>query len=487
MLCAQSFSPRVPRARRALLSAGLTLALFSPAATLPQDTRGLQPVAPAPGDVSAGNYYALVIGINDYPSLPHLTTAVNDARAVGALLESNFGFSGHVTYLLNEKATRAGIMDALEGPGGYGQTLSESDNLLIYYAGHGYNNTRTDKAYWQPYDADSFHITNQISADDLTTAIRGIASHHVLIISDSCFSGDLTRGVDDDLPASRGEDAFLRRMLSAPSRNLLSSGGNEPVSDAGPEGHSVFAAALLRALADQPGPLFTAADLADPVKKMVRAHSGQVPEYFRIGNSMPRNFPIDIGDFVFTRPASSAAAPPPSGPTPAVPVSAPASTVSAPASDEYAQAIALLNAKKYARAAPILTSACNQGNLEACIHLGILYGNGDGVTRDPARMAALYRKACDGNSADGCNGLGTVYEYGLGVEKDCARAAILYRKSCDGGFPEGCHTLGKLYEWGARGCFTKDPSQAAPLYRRACELGSEEACSDLTDFQRSKK
>ena len=264
--------------------------------------------APAPAqDVPfSGAYYALVIGIDNYPSLPRLTTAVHDAEAVGELLESSYGFKGHVTYLLNQNATRARIMDALEGDGGYGQSLGASDNLLIYFAGHGYYNSSTDKAYWLPYDAESALSANHISADDLTTAIRGLASHHVLIISDSCYSGDLTRGVEEVLTSSSGQEAFIRRMLAAPSRNILSSGGNEPVSDSGPEGHSIFAAALLRALDEQPGPLFTAADLADPVKKMVRVHSSQIPDYYRIGNSMPRDFPIDVGDFIFMRTGGAA-------------------------------------------------------------------------------------------------------------------------------------------------------------------------------------
>jgi hypothetical protein len=275
---------RVAAAQRVAVSAVLLAASVCAAA---QATRGVAPET-REANPTPGAYYALVIGINDYPSLPHLSTAVHDAQSVGTLLESSFGFKGHVTYLLNQKATRASIMDALEGPKGYAQTLTASDNLLIYYAGHGYYNDRTDKAYWLPFDAESALSANHISADDLTTAIRGIPSHHVLIIADSCYSGDLTRGVDDDLTSS-GAAGFIRRMMAAPSRNILSSGGNEPVADAGPEGHSIFAAALLRTLAEQPGPYFTAADLADPVRKSVRAHSGQIPEYTRIGNSMPRN------------------------------------------------------------------------------------------------------------------------------------------------------------------------------------------------------
>ena len=43
--------------------------------------------APAPliPDIAYGNYYALVIGINDYKVLPKLNTAVKDAKTVAKL------------------------------------------------------------------------------------------------------------------------------------------------------------------------------------------------------------------------------------------------------------------------------------------------------------------------------------------------------------------------------------------------------------------
>jgi hypothetical protein len=339
MLSRPSLSPWKVLALRPVPRTILAVALLGSAFAFAQDSRGFKMAVPASATLLPGTYYALVIGIDEYPSLQRLSTAVRDAQAVGALLELDYGFNGHVTYLLNQDASRKHILDALEGPGGYGQTLGESDNLLIYFAGHGYYDTRADKAYWLPVDAESSLSSNRISADDLTTAIRGIASHHVLIISDSCYSGDLTRD-GGDLNVSRGEQAFLARMLAAPSRSLLSSGGNEPVSDSGPDGHSIFAAAFLHALAEQSATMFTAADIAGPVNQMVRAHSSQIPEYFRVGNAMPKNFPIDVGDFVFTR-TSGESTPKrtsePSGkieglPSAPAPVAASAVEASAPAS-----------------------------------------------------------------------------------------------------------------------------------------------------------
>ena len=70
------------------------------------------PDQPSQSAVANGAYYALVIGIDDYPApLPKLKTAVDDAKAVGALLHDRYRF--RVTYLLDQNATRFKILDAL--------------------------------------------------------------------------------------------------------------------------------------------------------------------------------------------------------------------------------------------------------------------------------------------------------------------------------------------------------------------------------------
>jgi hypothetical protein len=242
--------------------------------------------------VANGNYYALVIGIDDYPPpLRRLKTAVADARAISSALREDYGFQ--VQLLLDRDATRAHILDAIAR---YRNTLSTNDNLLIYYAGHGYSDHEADKAYWLPADADSSFSANRIIADDLTTGVRVLPARHVLVISDSCYSGALTRDVDAPV-RSGGQAAFINRMLRSRSRTLMASGGDEPVSDQGSNGHSVFAYALLRALERTDGQMFTASDMFyGSVREQVAGRSEQLPEY-----SIIRNSSHDEGDFVFSR------------------------------------------------------------------------------------------------------------------------------------------------------------------------------------------
>jgi hypothetical protein len=284
------------RARnRALRCALLLVSSFMVAPFIhAQPQRGLEPVQPLPAtNGGIGSFYALVIGINDYHApLPQLKTAVNDAQAVGKVLEQSYGFK--VQYLLNADASRFNILDALAK---YEGTLQPEDNLVIYFAGHGYLDPKTKRAYWMPFDANSMLSPNRIISDELMNDVSDTPARHVLVISDSCYSGDLanTRGVGSVTEA--GTPAVITRMLGRKSRNLMASGGEEAVSDAGVDGHSVFAGVLLRALAENANSMFTASSLFyGSIKDSVVGNSAQTPEYAVIPNSTHNG-----GDFVFVR------------------------------------------------------------------------------------------------------------------------------------------------------------------------------------------
>jgi hypothetical protein len=122
-------------------------------------------------------------------------------------------------------------------------------------------------------------------------------ARHVLVISDSCYSGDLANTRSLGASAEGGTPAVVLRMLARKSRNLMASGGEETVSDAGVDGHSVFAGVLLRALAENENSMYTASSLFyTSIKDSVVGNSTQTPEYAVIPNSTHNG-----GDFVFVR------------------------------------------------------------------------------------------------------------------------------------------------------------------------------------------
>jgi hypothetical protein len=263
----------------------VSLLVWLPAAGREQEERAaMRPLA-------VGQYYALLIGNNLYKRVRSLKTAEDDAREVERVLRGSYGFKTKL--LLN--ATRQQIISTLNA---YRRELDADSSLLIYYAGHGYNDREADKAYWWPVDAEQGDNSNWISADDITTNVKTIPAKHVLIVSDSCYSGTLTRGLGDSfLGRPTARQRYLEKMLAGKSRTLMASGGNEPVADDGGGKHSVFAKALLRGLTTIDKEQFTADELFRAyVQESVAGGANQTPEY-----SALRNSGHDSGDFVFVR------------------------------------------------------------------------------------------------------------------------------------------------------------------------------------------
>jgi Protein of unknown function (DUF2911)/Caspase domain len=264
--------------------------MATPEVTTPARILRQEPSRPSVASPVSGRYYALVIGNDRYQFVPGLKMAVADAREVASVLEKKFGFMTQL--LLNAK--RQEIITAING---YRRNLDPGDSLLVYYAGHGYYDREIDRAYWLPVDASKEDNANWISADDITGNIRGVSAKHVMIVSDSCYSGAISRELVLGSPEAAIRSRFLEKMMSGKSRTLMSSGGNEPVSDAGGSGHSVFARAFLTGLDQLDKNMFTATELfRDFVQERVAGGAMQTPEYNPL-----RNSGHESGDFVFVR------------------------------------------------------------------------------------------------------------------------------------------------------------------------------------------
>lgn len=195
-------------------------------------------------EIKFGAYYALVIGNNAYKHWPSLATPENDAVKVAEILSSRYGFKTKV--LLN--ATRYDTLQALND---LRKMLTEEDNLLIYYAGHGHWEEQIMRGYWVPVDGDVDSNVNWIPTFAITDILGAMSAKHVLVVADSCYSGALTRSAFARLEAGMTEQArlhALETMAEKRSRTVLSSGNIQPVLDAGGGRHSVFARAFLDTL-----------------------------------------------------------------------------------------------------------------------------------------------------------------------------------------------------------------------------------------------
>ena len=235
-------------------------------------------------DEEFGRFHALVIGNGVYETLPDLKSAINDAKAVAATLDGLYGFQ--VDLITN--ATRADVIRKLAE---LRRVLTEDDNLVIYYAGHGWLDKAAERGYWLPVDAREDDPTNWIDNASVTGSVRAMKAKHILVVADSCYSGSLTRGIK---VVVRSAD-YVQRMSAKKARTVLTSGGLEPVADSGGGNHSAFAKAFLDALRGNTG-VMDGHQLFTLIRHPVMVNSDQTPEYGDIHKAGH-----DGGDFLFVR------------------------------------------------------------------------------------------------------------------------------------------------------------------------------------------
>ncbi|HET9482964.1 MAG TPA: caspase family protein, partial [Xanthomonadales bacterium] len=199
-----------------------------------------------PSGVNLGRYYAVVIGNNDYSTYPKLSSAVNDAQKVGALLKSRYGVDTRV--LVN--ASRFEILSALNE---MRELLKPEDNLMVYFAGHGELDKSTREGYWLPVDAQAGNPSSWISNRAISDILNTMQARHVMVVADSCYSGSMTRASVPTFSTAMADDKWaewVRTMAQSRSRTALTSGGLAPVPDSSGSGNSLFAKAFLAALED---------------------------------------------------------------------------------------------------------------------------------------------------------------------------------------------------------------------------------------------
>ena len=245
-----------------------------------------------PGDVTIdGNYWALIIGINEYPNLPptmQLQAARPDAQEIATVLQKRYGFAKErMIQLYDRKASRDDIILALET---LAATVGDKDSLLIYYAGHGEYNKNTKRGVWIPSDAVQGKQSTFVSNADIKDYLESIKAKHIYTISDSCFSESLMGKT-----RSLGTDRAIKELFSARSRWILTSGGLYPVPDKAKGNHSTFAYHLLRLLEKNENQYLTPMQIIAEIMPLVSNESPQTPKSAPVAMAGDEG-----GQFIFT-------------------------------------------------------------------------------------------------------------------------------------------------------------------------------------------
>lgn len=236
------------------------------------------------GDVD-GKYYALIIGNNTYqdPNLMDLDQPIEDASKLYEVLVRSYTFEkDNVIFLKN--ATRKDIIRECDF---LSRTLTSNDNLLIFYAGHGYWDEKKQQGYWLPVDAERDITADWIRNSTIQGYIEGIESKHTLLIADACFGGGIfkTRAAFEDASKS------VKNLYRYPSRKAMTSGMLNEVPD-----KSVFMESLVRHLNDNQEKFLPSMNLFMQFRETVMNNSFNAPQYGTIHNTGDQG-----GDFIFIK------------------------------------------------------------------------------------------------------------------------------------------------------------------------------------------
>jgi TPR repeat protein len=102
------------------------------------------------------------------------------------------------------------------------------------------------------------------------------------------------------------------------------------------------------------------------------------------------------------------------------------------------------NPERVAESISWIEKAAAAGNTEAMNTLSYCYGNGVGVSKDPALEIQWLSKSADHNDENALVTLGFRYETGVGVESNITKATELYRRAANRGNARAAFQLGAI-------------------------------------------
>lgn len=231
--------------------------------------------------------YILAIGIDNYKNCTILNNAVRDINNITDILTTQYDFEKkEITLLIDEEATLENIINELEI---LISKQTAADNLLILFSGHGDYDEILQMGYLIPSEAVPHSKSTYLPYSTLFSYIKALNSHHILLISDSCYSGSVFSPV-------RAIETSKEKLDKIPSKWAITSGRIEPVSDGEPGKNSPFAEALINLLNNSTEDLLGISEISN---KIIAEVAGKVDQ-------IPRGEPLQLyghkgGEFMFHR------------------------------------------------------------------------------------------------------------------------------------------------------------------------------------------
>lgn len=196
--------------------------------------------------------FALVVGVENYESLPSADYAERDAKAVRDHLLALGYPRRNVIFLTGQQAGKSGIEKYVES--WLPRNVDENSLIFVYFSGHGAPDVASGQAFLMPWDADAkFVDSTGYPVGRLYKNLAALKAKRIVVALDSCFSGAGGRSV-----IAKGARPLITRVNTGlPETDklvvLAAASGDEITGAADGQGHGLFTYYLLKGLNERGG------------------------------------------------------------------------------------------------------------------------------------------------------------------------------------------------------------------------------------------
>ncbi|MEQ1919031.1 MAG: caspase family protein [Elusimicrobiota bacterium] len=203
--------------------------------------------APARRGADRPNDFALLIGIDDYQSLPKAEFGVRDAQTVRKHFEAIGVPARNIISLEGSQATGGKLKSYLQQ--WLPRNVKPESTLFVYYSGHGAPDPASGDAYLVPWDTDPMFLeTTAYPLKQFYSELTSLKAKRVLVALDACFSGSGGRSV-----LAKGARPLVAKVdesvpVAANLTVLAAASGSEITGTLDDQAHGMFTYHFLKAL-----------------------------------------------------------------------------------------------------------------------------------------------------------------------------------------------------------------------------------------------
>ncbi len=191
--------------------------------------------------------FALIVGIEDYRTLPAADYGEHDADTMQKYLMGMGVPEENIILLKGARASKTDLAKYLEE--WLPRNVLPESRVYFYYSGHGAPEPSSGKAYLVPYDGDpSFLKSSAYPVSRLYKNLQKLKAKEVIVMLDACFSGAGGRSViaKGTRPLVTIKNPTLRRGSKVVA--LTASSGSEIAGGLDKKSHGMFTYYLLKGL-----------------------------------------------------------------------------------------------------------------------------------------------------------------------------------------------------------------------------------------------